>query len=165
MNALRHFVPYPLLSLVIVALSLVLAREMTGGQFVLAVILALAVPKLTERFWTDRPTLRHPLMALRLIAVVMFDVVTANLIVARLVVGPLDRLRPSLVEIPLDLRDGFVATILGSIVSLTPGTVSIDVDCERWMLLVHALDVEDTQVLAETIKARYETPLREIFEC
>jgi multicomponent K+:H+ antiporter subunit E len=165
MNVLRRFVPHPLLSPVIVALWLVLATEMTGGQIVLGIIVALAVPKLTERFWPDRPTLRRPLAGLRLVVVIMFDIVTANLAVARRVIGPLDRLHPSFVEVPLDLRDGFAATILGSIVSLTPGTVSIELDCERWTLLVHALDVEDEQALVGTIKRRYEAPLREVFEC
>jgi multicomponent K+:H+ antiporter subunit E len=165
MKVLRHLVPHPLLSLVALSLWLLIAREPTVGQVVLGAAVALAVPKLTERFWPDRPTLRNPLAGLRLIAVVMLDIVAANLAVARRVVGPLDRLRPSFVEVPLDLRDGFVATILGSIVSLTPGTVSIELDRERWTLLVHALDVEDAEALIATIKSRYEAPLREVFAC
>jgi multicomponent K+:H+ antiporter subunit E len=58
-----------------------------------------------------------------------------------------------------------VATILGSIITLTPGTVSIDIDRERRILHVHALDVEDTAGLVSEIKTRYEAPLKEIFGC
>lgn len=50
-----------------------------------------------------------------------------------------------MVEIPLDLRDPFVATLLAGIVSLTPGTLSIDVDTNRWILQVHALDSPDPE--------------------
>jgi multicomponent K+:H+ antiporter subunit E len=57
--------------------------------------------------------------------------------------------------VPLDLRDPFVATLLASVVSLTPGTVAIDIDRERWILLVHALDAPDPQALADEIKQRY----------
>jgi multicomponent K+:H+ antiporter subunit E len=58
-----------------------------------------------------------------------------------------------------------VATLLGSIVSLTPGTVSIEIDRERHVLLVHGLDIEDEAAMIATVKARYETPLKEIFGC
>ena len=85
--------------------------------------------------------------------------------VARRVVGPVARLKPAFVEMPLDLRDPFVATLLGSIVSLTPGTVSITVDQERWVLCLHALDVPDPDALIRQIKHRYEAPLMEIFAC
>jgi multicomponent K+:H+ antiporter subunit E len=161
----RLFVPYPLLSLVILALWLALAAAPTGGQIAIGAALALAVPKLTARFWLDRPQVRNPLSGIRLIAIVLQDVVTANLSVARRVIGPVGRLHPCFVEVPLDIRDGFVATMLGGIVSLTPGTVSIELDCERWVLLVHALDAEDPHALVATIKRRYEAPLREIFAC
>jgi multicomponent K+:H+ antiporter subunit E len=70
-----------------------------------------------------------------------------------------------LVEVPLDLRDPFLATLLSSIVSLTPGTVAIDVDQQRWVLLVHALDAPDPQALVREIKERYEQPLKEMFAC
>jgi multicomponent K+:H+ antiporter subunit E len=165
MTIIRLIVPYPLLSLVILALWLALAAEPTAGQIAIGAALALAVPKLTARFWPDRPRFNNPLAGIRLIAIVTLDIVTANLAVARRVVGPIGRLQPCFVEVPLDIRDGFVATILGSIVSLTPGTVSIEVDCERWVLLVHALDAADPNALVDAIKRRYEAPLREIFAC
>jgi len=81
------------------------------------------------------------------------------------VIGPLHRLSPAFVEVPLDLRDPFVATLLASVVSLTPGTVAIDVDRQHWILLVHALDAPDPQALIDEIKERYEQPLREMFTC
>ena len=50
-------------------------------------------------------------------------------------------------------------------ITLTPGTVSVDIDQERHMLLVHALDVTDVPAAIDTIKRRYEAPLKEIFGC
>jgi multicomponent K+:H+ antiporter subunit E len=43
--------------------------------------------------------------------------------------------------------------------------VSIDVDQQRWILLVHALDAPDPPALVREIKERYETPLKEMFAC
>ncbi|WP_197723255.1 Na+/H+ antiporter subunit E [Blastochloris tepida] len=165
MSVLHALVPAPVLSLMILGLWLALAPQITPGQFVLGAVVALAIPRLTAAFWPDRPRLARPLAALRLAGTVLADIVVANFAVARRVVGPLHRLHPAFVEVPLDLRDGFVATILGSIVSLTPGTVSIEIDRERWILFVHALDDTDPQQLVDTIKRRYEAPLREAFAC
>ena len=58
-----------------------------------------------------------------------------------------------------------VSMLLGSIVSLTPGTVSIEIDMDAKRLFVHALDVADREQLIATIKSRYEAPLKEIFAC
>ena len=67
-------------------------------------------------------------------------------------------------------------TILASTVSLTPGTVSAEVypwtECmnegevtEQRFLLIHVLNLTDEQALINTIKQRYEAPLKEIFQC
>lgn len=165
MKLVHHLLPQPILSLVIVALWLGLAGSVSIGQILLGTLLGLLLPRLTQSFWPDRPRLARPLAAARLVATVLFDIVVANWQVARRVLGPLDRLHPRFIEVPLDLEDNFVATILGSIVSMTPGTVSVDIDQERGLLLVHALDAEDPEALIRAIKARYEVPLKEVFQC
>jgi multicomponent K+:H+ antiporter subunit E len=50
-------------------------------------------------------------------------------------------------------------------VTLTPGTVSVDLDLRRRVLRVHGLLVDDEARAAATIKARYEARIREIFQC
>jgi multicomponent K+:H+ antiporter subunit E len=100
-----------------------------------------------------------------LIGVVLWDILLASIEVARLILGQANKIKPAFVEIPLDLQNPFVGTILASIVSLTPGTVSIDIDRARWVLQVHALNVNDTESLIKSIKTRYEKPLKEIFSC
>ncbi len=161
----RRIVPRPFLSLTVFALWIALTNAASIGSAMLGLVLALAIPPLTARFWPEPPRVRRAGAALRLLLIVLGDIVMASLNVARRVLGPPDRLRPAFIDVPLDLRDPYVATILGSIVSLTPGTVSIDVDRRRWVLRVHALDVEDPSTLVADIKTRYESPLKEIFEC
>jgi multicomponent K+:H+ antiporter subunit E len=165
MTTLRRLIPLPVLSVTIFALWLFLAQNIGIGQVILATALAVGVPWLTRGFWPDPAPVRRPWAGVRLLAVVLGDIVLANWAVARRVVGPLDRLRPAFLEVPLDLTDHFVATILGSIVSLTPGTVSVEIDPDRAVLLVHVLDAPDTAAVVADIKRRYEAPLKEIFAC
>lgn len=164
MNRLYSVFPQPSVSAGIVFLWIALGGW-SAGNFILALVLATLIPHATNAFWPDRPRMARPIAAVKLFAVVLLDIVRANWDVARLVVGPLDRLHPKFVEVPIDLDDPFVATLLASIVSLTPGTVSVEIDMPRRQVLVHALDVTDTSGMIATIKERYEAPLKEVFQC
>ncbi len=162
---MQRLLPQPVMSLLIFGLWLILAEAPGVGQVLIALSLAMGLPLATRSFWPDPPRLRAVRAGLRLLALVLADIVTANIEVARQVVGPIGRLRPQFLEVPLGIEDPFVATILGSIISLTPGTVSVEVDRERDLLLVHALHVEDAEAAVARIKARYEAPLKEVFGC
>ena len=162
---MRHIFPRPVLSAVIFLLWAVLTNAASPGMLLLGILLALALPLITQPFWPDAPRIARPGAVLTLAARIAVDIVLANLTVARRVIGPVAQLKPAFVEVPLDLHDPFIATVLGSVVSLTPGTVSIDVDQTRWVLCLHALDAPDPDALIEEIKQRYEAPLKEIFSC
>lgn len=161
----RRWLPHPLLSLTLFVVWLLLVNSISTGSALFALALAVLVPSLTNAFWPEHVRIRRPLLlvpyGLRLIG----DIVIANLHVARLILGPATPLRPAFVRMPIDLHDEFAVTLLASTVSLTPGTVSADISADRRSLLIHALDLDDADALVAQIKRRYETPLREIFEC
>lgn len=162
---ITRLIPRPLLSITLFILWVVLNNEVSIGTMMFGFLLALIMPLVVRPFWPDGPRLVRPGMALSFSLRVLTDIVVANWSVSRLVVGPIRNLSPAFVEVPLDVRDPFAATILASIVSLTPGTVSIDVDQNHWVLKIHALDVPDREALVRQIKWRYEKPIREILAC
>ncbi len=161
----QRFLPHPGLTITIFVLWMLLASTLSVGNFALAAVIGIGLPQVLVRFWPDRRPILKPLTALRLFIVFLLDMVVANWVVARQVLGPTDRLQSSFVEVPLDEEDVFIAALLGSILALTPGTVSVDVDRERWALILHALHVDDEEALISRIKSRYERPLKEIFGC
>ncbi len=55
------------------------------------------------------------------------------------------------------------AALLGSMVSLTPGTTTIDIDMERRELLLHVLDASDTDAVVDGIRQDFEPGLRALF--
>lgn len=162
---MSHGLPRPGLSALILGLWLVLAPAPTIGQVLIGLVLAIALPLATRGFWPGEVRVRRPFTALRLFGVVIVDIVTANLLVARQVLGPSEVLRPAFLDVPLDIADPFVSTLFGSIVSLTPGTVSVDIDHRQGVLRVHALHVEDAVAAVAHMKSRYEAPLKEVFGC
>lgn len=165
MSVVRQVIPQPLVSLAIILLWLVLVGTLSYGQVLIALLLALFVPLFTSRFWPDQPKMGHPFTAMMLFGRVLYDIVVANIDVARRVLGPIPVLRPAWAEVPLDTDDFFVATLVGSIITLTPGTLTCDVDREKRMLLVHFLHVEDVDASISEIKERYEAPLKKVFKC
>jgi multicomponent K+:H+ antiporter subunit E len=165
MTLFRRLLPHPLLSLTIFALWMVLAPGLTTGQAVLAGLLAVTVPIFTEGLWPERPRVTSLWAAAMFFLKFLFDIVIANVEVARRVLGPIQTLKPAWVEVPLDVDDAFVATILGSVISLTPGTVTCSVDMKRRVLHVHFLHVEDPDASVRVIKDRYEAALKRIFGC
>ncbi|WP_439533207.1 Na+/H+ antiporter subunit E [Polymorphobacter sp.] len=166
---MKRVLPFPVMTLLIILLWLALSPDPGRGTVLLALAIGLLLPLATRRFWPHPPRLRRPGAALRLIGRVLVDIVTANVTVARQVLGPPARLRPAFFEVPLSLDDPFVATLFGGIISLTPGTVTIDIEMatpERpGRLFVHGLDVPDVAATIASVKSRYEAPLKEIFGC
>lgn len=161
----RRWLPHPHLSILLLIIWLLLVNSVAFGQIVLGTVIAVLVPIYTNDFWTDRPQRIRLLPLLRYTMVVVFDIVVANVQVAALILGPSKRLKPAFVHYPLELETEFAITLLASTISLTPGTVSADVDSDGRGLLIHALDVEDEAALIAQIRERYEKPLKEIFEC
>lgn len=162
---LSRALPHPLLSLALLLVWLALVNSLAPGQIVLGLVLALAIPRALSGFWPSRPHVQRPLVLFRLVPVVLYDIVVANLIVAALILSPARAPRPHFIELPLDLTDEFAITVLASIITLTPGTLSADLAPDRRHLLIHGLDIDDPETLVASIKARYERPLKEIFEC
>jgi multicomponent K+:H+ antiporter subunit E len=159
----RRWLPYPRLALFLGILWLLLAQSVSAAHLVLAVVLGVGLPLLTGAMLPDLPTVRRPDRLAAYVLLVLWDILVANLKVAKLTLGPLSRLHPTVVEVPLDIEHPVVASLLAATVTLTPGTVSMDIDMAARRLTVHGLDVPDAAALVAEIKDRYERRLLEIF--
>ena len=161
----RRWFPHPALSGFMLLLWLLLANSISVGQLLLGSLLAWVIPWFTQGFWPESLRLRKPLVLLRFMALVCWDIVIANMILAVRILGPMQRLQPAFMRVPLDIEQEFTITLLASTISLTPGTVSADLNIEGRYLLVHSLHVTDIDAAIAEIKQRYEAPLKEVFEC
>lgn len=159
---------HPWLSLLLALVWLLLQQRAALPQLITAAVLGLGLPRLLHR-WLG-PALRPPAragrlgVATRLAAVVLWDILRGNLAVARLALSPGTRPRPAWVQLPLALRHPGAVHLLASVVTMTPGTVSCVIDEDRWCLLIHVLDADDTAGLVAEIRQRYEQPIRELIE-
>lgn len=160
---MNRVLPHPLLSLIVFALWLLLNNSIAPGQIVLAALVGLILPRGTSGFWTLKAHVAAPGALLAYIAIVVYDIILANFTVARQVLGRNDRLRPAFFRVPLTLDNPMAISVLANTITLTPGTVSCQVDENNHCLLVHALHTDDPAAEIAAIKQRYEARLQRIF--
>jgi len=162
---LKRILPHPYLSLTLVVLWLLLVNRWNLGNLLLGGILALLLPHLTSAWWPDAPRIRKPLGLVAYGFIVLWDILVANFQVARIVVFyPRARIRSAWITVPIDLRTPEAISLLAGTITMTPGTLSADMSACGRALLIHALHAPDPDAVRDTIKARYESRLKRIFE-
>lgn len=160
---MKRLLPAPMLSLLLFLMWPVLNDAWSAGQLLLGAALALAIPWFTDALRAERPSLAKPLAITQLTGVVLWDIVLSNIDVAKRILGPEAAIKPGFVWVPLSIRDPHGIATLATIITMTPGTLSADLDASRSHLLIHAFNLDDEAALIEAIKTRYEAPLMRIF--
>jgi multicomponent Na+:H+ antiporter subunit E len=118
--------------------------------------------------WVARPVLGPTRYFGKLVAAIRFalffiyELVLANLRVAWDVLTPRAYRKPGVVAIPLEARTDLEITLFANLVTLTPGSLSIDVSPDNGCLFVHAMFVEDPDQLRSEIKQGFERRVVEL---
>lgn len=162
---MKRWLPYPLLSLSLLAMWLLLNQSLSAGHWLLGALLGLGGALVLAGLQPPAGRVRRVRALLGLAALVLADVVRSNLAVARLVVFPRARGRVAgFVHVPLTLRHRGALAVLACIVTATPGTSWARFDAARNVLVLHVFDLVDEEEWMHTLKERYERRLMEIFE-
>jgi multicomponent Na+:H+ antiporter subunit E len=90
------------------------------------------------------------------------ELFVANLKVAHDVLTIHHRMRPGVVAIPLDLETEIEITTLANLITLTPGTLSLDVSSDQKVLYVHSMYVDDIHEFRRGIKEGFEKRVMEL---
>lgn len=159
----KSWLGHPWLSALLAVSWLLLQHSVEPVHLLSAALIGIVIPRLLHDF-LPRPSKIKLKPALRLTRFVLWDILISNIAVAKLVLGPMSRPQPAWVPVPLTLTHPTAISLLATIITTTPGTVSCSIDEERHMILVHALDCSDPARMALDIKDRYEVLLLEIFE-
>jgi multicomponent K+:H+ antiporter subunit E len=160
-----RWLPFPLLSLFLAVMWLLLNQTLAAGHVVLAIVLGIGGALSLTALDLPGFRVRRPRAALRLSFAVLHDIIRSNIAVARIILGPkLPNEISGFLEIPLELRSPYGLAMLAIIITATPGTLWVSFDSPTGLLTIHVLDLIDEDAWIATIKQRYEQPLREIFE-
>ncbi|GAB4514696.1 MAG: Na+/H+ antiporter subunit E [Roseibium sp.] len=93
----------------------------------------------------------------------VYELVLSAWRVAVIVLRPKIELQPGIIAFPLTVDRDFEITMLANLITLTPGTLSVDVSEDRKTLYVHCIDVPDPQGTIDDIKNGFERKILEVF--
>lgn len=155
-------------ALIAIVLALMWAA-ITGSFTLLNLLLGGAVSIIA--LWMVRKQIAGPFLltrARRIVALALlffYELALSAIRVAWLVISPNMRaqLQPGIVAFPLTVKSDAEITLLANLITLTPGTLSLDVSEDRKFIFVHAISVPDKADLIKGIATGFEAKIIEVF--
>lgn len=150
-------------------LLLALAWVAVTGTFSLAnlvlglILAAAALYLIRERVnWPNFFLRARRIVALALLF--LYELILSALRVALLVVSPKMKINPGIIAFPLTVQRDFEITLLANLITLTPGTLSVDVSDDKATLYVHCVDASDPDQTRRDIAEGFERKIIEAFQ-
>lgn len=127
--------------------------QLSWGNTLCGALLGLVIDLRLRRMIrpSDMPTSQAYLRALVILPQFLIDLVKANLVMAREVFRPARELHPGFIVIPVDPISPLEATTATHWITLTPGTMTVDVDLEGGYVVVHAMQAESPNQVRESL--------------
>ena len=126
------------------------------GTFLRGFLLAFAALSLSSPLYEQTAYFRRVLLTARLGAYFLYELTVSSVQVAWDVITPMHRSRPAIVAVPLDIEEPVQITVLANLISLTPGSLSLDVSPDGKTLYVHEMFVDDPDETRRRIKTGFE---------
>jgi multicomponent Na+:H+ antiporter subunit E len=98
-----------------------------------------------------------------LLLLFVYELILSAWRVAVLVLSPRMDLKPGIFAYPLKVDRDFEIALLANLITLTPGTLSVDVSDDRRTLYVHAIDASDPEQARRDIASGFERKIMEAF--
>jgi len=160
---MKRLLPYPLMTVSLVLMWLLLNQSVAPAHILLGLGLAVVATRIMGALNVAGPSIRWSFAIPRLAMIVLRDIIRSNIAVARIILSRRAQPTSGFVRIPLDTSNRYCLAVLACIITATPGTLWMEHDSRRNILLLHVLDLVDEDHWIEIVKQRYERLLMEIF--
>ena len=152
----QHF----FLNLLLAVVWCLLQDELTLQQFVIGYLIGAGIMLFFIRVFHEEIYFHKVGLGLRLLAFFTKEVLVANWAVVKQVLSPQPNARAGIIAYPLELRSDLLITLLANMITLTPGTLSVEVSSDRRFLFIHVLDIADIEEEKRKIKKGFERYLQ-----
>jgi multicomponent Na+:H+ antiporter subunit E len=134
----------------------------TPGNFAVGLVLGYLALALAQRVPGIATSVRHVRLGIGLALYFVWEQVLSNVRVAYDVLSPRPQISPGVVGVRLDARTDMEITLLANLITLTPGTMSLDVSPDRRVLYVHGMYIGDRDAFEREIKEGFERRVLEV---
>ncbi|WP_137389958.1 Na+/H+ antiporter subunit E [Rhodoligotrophos defluvii] len=149
------------LNLILALVWVAVTATFTVANFLFGLLLgAGALWLVREQFPTER-YFGRTISVVRLLLTFIVELTKSTWTVVKLVWSPSPRYETGFVALPLSVKSDREITLLANLITLTPGTLSVDVSDDRSTLYIHALDAPDVESLRRDIATGFEQKVRE----
>lgn len=139
-----------------------LQGELQGSNFALGMVLGYLVIALSQQVMGTSAYVQKVVQVVRFVTGSLWEIFTASLALAWLIVQPRLQVRPAIVAIPLDAKTDVEIATMASLLTLSPGTMTLDVSTDRETLYVHTIDLDDVDEFRREIKSGLERQVLEV---
>lgn len=151
-----------LLNLLLALVWAMAVGRFTVPQLLLGYVLGFLVLATLEALWGTAQYSGRILRGLRFIAFFFVELLLSSLQIAYDSLTPRLRATPRIIAVPLDAATDTEITLLANFLTLTPGTLSLDISADRRTLYVHAMYARDRQTFLNEVKRDLEARLLEV---
>jgi multicomponent Na+:H+ antiporter subunit E len=155
---IKHFLMNLLLSFIWVALT----GSMYYSNFVFGFALGFCILWIMNRNETDQRYFSRVPKTIGVFFYFLYEMVIANVQVAYDVITPKYFFKPGIVRYPMEANSDLEISLLSTMISLTPGTLILDVSEDKKSLYIHVMYMKDRETFIAQIKNGFEKRLLEI---
>jgi multicomponent Na+:H+ antiporter subunit E len=95
--------------------------------------------------------------------ITIWEIVVGSVQVAMIVIGLRELDHPGIVAVPIGERSKFGVVVTGITCTLAPGSILLDVDWDRRVMLIHVIDASDPDQVRANMRALYDRYQRKVF--
>lgn len=151
-----------LLNVFIAFVWMFLSNSFTAATFIIGYILGLVMLFMLRRFFSTRFYMERVVAVAKLLVLFLKELIVSNIAVLRVILKPKMDIKPAIFELETKLTQDWEITLLSMLITLTPGTVVINVSEDLTKLYVHTLDLEDVDDAVDSIRNTFEKAILEV---
>ncbi|MEW9671802.1 Na+/H+ antiporter subunit E [Ammoniphilus sp. 3BR4] len=151
-----------LLNFLLAFIWMFLNQDWSPVTFVLGYIIGLGLLFAFRRFLQAPFYFRRVIAVVNLILLFIKELILSSWSVIKLILRPKMDFRPGIFALPTVLKSDWEITLLACLITLTPGTLSLEVSEEGNVLYIHAMDLPDAKEAINQIKGSFEKAIMEV---
>ncbi|MBU5351290.1 Na+/H+ antiporter subunit E [Paenibacillus silvae] len=150
------------LNLIIAFVWMFLNNSWNGIGFLIGYMLGLLLIGSMRRFFPQRFYIVRVWAIFKLIILLFKELVRASIGVIREIIKPRLDIRPGIFTYRTQLSSDWEVTLLCLLISLTPGSLPLEISGNQRKLFIHALDIKDEEQMRNDIQNTFEKAIMEV---
>jgi multicomponent Na+:H+ antiporter subunit E len=151
-----------LLNFILAFVWMFLETSYTPTSFFIGYFFGLLIIYTFRRFFDSRFYLLRVIAVVNLIYIFTRELILSNISVLKVILAPKLNIKPGIFAFPTELKKDWEITVLSNLITLTPGTLVVEVSEDNKILYVHAMNIDDSDDAIKSIKNTFEKAIQEV---